>query len=347
MKKKNLIITLCIIFVIIIAVGGGFAYSYYKTFYAPNIFIINGKSPFINIGEDVQHIDTLLLRLNEKIEIKNPKTLKTAIEKLEFTKVKTGHYVFRNGMTNKQLILMLKLGWQTPIRLTFNNIHTKEQLAQRLSNQLMLDSITIITFLNDADLLINHNFTPETVVAAFIPNTYEIYWNTSINNLFERMIAEYKKFWTDERLAKAAEIPLSPIEVSILASIVEGETNKDFEYPIIAGLYINRLRKGMRLQACPTVKFAVGDFTLRRVLKAHTEYQSPYNTYIYAGLPPGPIRLASPKVIDAVLNYDRNNYIFMVADAKFDGTHRFSTTLTEHNNAAREYQKELNKKKIY
>ena len=346
-KTKNILIVFCIVAVVIVAVGGGFAYSYYRTFYASNISLINEKNNYINIDEDVQDIDTLLLRLNELIEVKNMKTLKTAIEKLEFSKVRTGHYVFHKEMTNKQLVTMLKLGWQTPIRLTFNNIHTKEQLALRLSNQLMIDSTTIITFLNNEDSISIHGFTSQTVVAAFIPNTYEVYWNTSVNNLFKKMMNEYKRFWNDERLAKAAEIPLSPIEVSTLASIVEGETNKEFEYPIVAGLYINRLRKGMRLQACPTVIFAVGDFTLRRVLTVHTEYDSPYNTYIYAGLPPGPIRIASPKAIDAVLNYERNNYIYMVADSQLNGTHRFSTTLTEHNKSANEYRQELNKRKIY
>ncbi|MDR2840300.1 MAG: endolytic transglycosylase MltG [Paludibacter sp.] len=344
-KSKNILIAFCLAAIAVIAIGGNAAYSYYRTFYKQNIFVNNEKDSFINIDENITTVDSLLALLSQKVEIRDMKSLKKAVEKLDFKDVKTGHYVFRNGMTNKQLVLKLKQGLQTAVRLTFNNIRLKPQLASRLSAQLMLDSATIITFLNDADLVAP--FTGETVLTAFLPDTYEIYWNVSMAQLFERITKEYDKFWTDERRQKAAEIPLSPIEVSILASIVEDETNKDFEYPIIAGLYINRLRKNMLLQACPTVKYAVGDFSLRRILKVHTQHPSPYNTYLNIGLPPGPIRLASKKVIDAVLNYDHNTYIFMAASDSFDGTHKFSTTLKDHNSAAESYQKELNKKKIY
>jgi UPF0755 protein len=180
----------------------------------------------------------------------------------------------------------------------------------------------------------------------FIPNTYEVYWNTPAEKLIERMKREYDVFWNNDRRRKAENIRLTPIEVSILASIVEEETAAPDEYPIVAGLYLNRLYKGMMLQADPTVKFAVGDFSLRRILNRHLEVDSPYNTYMYAGLPPGPIRIPSPKSIDAVLNHTVHNYLYMCAKEDFSGRHNFAVTLKEHNKNAEKYRAELNRRGI-
>jgi UPF0755 protein len=186
----------------------------------------------------------------------------------------------------------------------------------------------------------------ETAVCMFIPNTYEVYWTLSADQLFDRMYKEYKRFWNEERMGKAQALGFTPTEIATLASIVASETNKSFEYPTIASIYINRLRKGIALQACPTVIFAVGDFSLRRVLKRHLAIDSPYNTYKYRGLPPGPIRLARPEVIDAVLNAPKTDYLYMCANPDFSGTHVFSSSYTKHSAVAREYQRELNKRKL-
>ena len=170
---------------------------------------------------------------------------------------------------------------------------------------------------------------PETAVCMFIPNTYEVYWTTDADKLFARMFREYNTFWNEKRIKKAQKLGLTPVEVTTIASIIASETNKKEEYPTIASIYINRLKKGIALQACPTVIFATGDFTLRRVLKRHLEIDSPYNTYKYAGLPPGPIRLARPDIIDAVLNAPNTNYLFMCANPDFSGTHIFSSKSTK------------------
>ncbi len=262
-------------------------------------------------------------------------------------KIRPGRYELKNGMTNFELIRKLRSGNQTPVRLTFNNIRTKEQLAKRLSSQLMADSSQIAGLLNDTAFLSANNFTPENVVSVFIPNTYEVYWDMDANEIFERMLKEYNKFWTEERKKKAEAIPLTQTEVITLASIVEEETNGKSERPVVAGLYINRLKKDIPLQADPTVKFAVGDFGLKRILIEHVLKISPYNTYRNKGLPPGPIRVASSNGIDAVLNYTHHDYIFMCAKETLNGEHNFAVNYSEHQVNARKYQNALNERKIF
>lgn len=254
-------------------------------------------------------------------------------------RIKPGSYCIADGMTNRTLAQRLVAGMQQPVKLRFNNIRLKADLASRLAQQLMLDSATIHQHLVDTAFLEKYQVTPETVLTLFIPNTYEVYWTMTIDDLFDRMQREYNRFWTEERRAKAAAAGLSPVEVSVLASIIDEETNIASDKPIIAGLYINRLRRGMPLQACPTVRYAVGDFSLTRVLKEHTQIDSPYNTYKHCGLPPGPIRMASIVAIDAVLNYRPSKYLYMCASDKMDGTHNFAATLTEHNGNRAKYQR--------
>ena len=204
-----------------------------------------------------------------------------------------------------------------------------------------------MNLLTEKSILQEYNFTKQTLPALFIPNTYQVYWNISAKDFLNRMFKEYKRFWAEERQNKAKAIGLTPIEVSILASIVEEETNNKSEKPMVAGLYINRLKKGMPLQADPTVKFAWQDFTLRRITNKHLTIDSPYNTYKITGLPPGLIRIPSPEGIDAVLNYSKHNYLYMCAKEDFSGTHNFASTLSEHNRNARKYWDALNKRKIY
>ena len=261
--------------------------------------------------------------------------------------VKTGRYRLVDKMNNNQLINMLRAGRQEPVHLTFNNIRTLEDFAAILSRQLGIDSTEFLQLARNAEYVKKLSFTPENFIGMFIPNTYQVYWHTPVEDFIQRMYKEYRKFWTEERLVKARKADLSPMDILILASIVEEETNIADEYPVIAGVYINRLNKGWKLEACPTLKFAWGDFSIRRVLDKHMEIDSPYNTYKNTGLPPGPVRMPSIRVIDAVLNYQHHDYMFFCAKSDFSGSHYFSRTLREHNRHANEYHRALNIKRIY
>jgi UPF0755 protein len=260
--------------------------------------------------------------------------------------VKPGHYTIRASMNNNDLVNMLRSGAQTPVNVVFNNIRLLSDLAGNISRQIEADSLSLIKCWTDRAFLKTLNTTPEKVLMIFIPNTYEFWWTTDAYDFTKRMFKEYKNFWNGERTQKAGFTGLSQEEVIILASIVEKETQKNDEKPSIAGVYLNRLRKGWPLQADPTVVFASGDYDMKRVLKSHTQIDSPYNTYIYAGLPPGPICIPSIASIDAVLNYKKHDYMFFCARDDLSGYHAFSRTLAEHNRYARAYQKALNDRKI-
>lgn len=292
--------------------------------------------------------DDVIDQIKEKIELPNEKIFNLLSERMNYQNmVKTGRYAIEDGITMPDLIRKLRSGSQTPIKLTFNNIRTIESLAGRLSSQLMVDSISILEVLRDTTFAAKYGFNEQTFGAMFIPNTYEVYWDTNVENLIDRMKREYDSFWNEERRAKAEKINLTPIEVATLASIVEEEATYAEEYPIVAGLYINRLNRGMRLEADPTVKFAVGDATLRRILFKHLEVESPYNTYKIDGLPPGPIRIPSTASINATLSPAQHNYIFMCAKDDLSGRHNFAVTHAEHARNARAYQKALNERGIY
>ena len=299
---------------------------------------IPDNSTFENVIDSLEHNSNLMAVF----------TFRQASKLFRYgNKIRPGRYELKNGMSNFELIRKLRSGNQTPVRLTFNNIRTKEQLAKRLSSQLMADSVQILNLLNDTAFLSVNNLNPNNSISIFIPDTYEVFWDMDATEIFNRMMKEYKKFWTDERKMKAAAIPLTPTEVSTLASIVEEETNSKAERPKVAGLYINRLKIDMPLQADPTVKFALGDFALRRVLYKHSSFNSPYNTYKINGLPPGPIRVASANGIDAVLNYSHHDYIFMCAKETLNGEHNFAVNYAEHMINAAKYQRALNERKIF
>ena len=268
-------------------------------------------------------------------------------QRMGFTHPEPGYYRFPATMGDKYFIHRLMYGEETPVNLTFNNsVRTREQLAGRLARTLMMDSTDIISRLDDDAYMAQFGLSRETALCLFLPNTYEVYWTVSPDDLFRRMAREYNKFWNEERLHKADSIGLTPVEVSILASIVEGETHNKTEMPIIASLYLNRVHRGMLLQACPTVIYASGDLKLRRVLKRHLAIDSPYNTYKYRGLPPGPIRCPNGETIDFVLNAPKTNYLYMCANPDFSGTHIFSSTYGTHANAANQYHKQLNERAI-
>ena len=258
----------------------------------------------------------------------------------------TGRYRVEAGSTCLQLYRQLRNGIQEPIKLVIPTSRTMERLAATLSQSLMVDSAEIASALTDSSYLDTHGYTTATIPALFIPNTYEVYWDVSVDKFVERMERENNRFWTAERKAKAEALHLTREEVATLASIVDEETANNAEKPMIAGLYLNRLHQGIPLQADPTVKFAVGDFMLRRILNKHLKTESPYNTYQVTGLPPGPIRIASIAGLEAVLNPVRHNYLYMCAKEDFSGTHNFAATLPEHYSNARRYQKALNKRGI-
>jgi UPF0755 protein len=280
--------------------------------------------------------------------IKNTKVFDWVSKKKNYPAlVKPGRYVIDKDFSCNSLVNMLRSGHQTPVRITFQNIRTLNQLAGKIGKLIEADSAQIMSFLSDESNYASDGFKKETIIAVFIPNTYEIYRNTDARGLYARMLKEYRKFWNDQRLSSARGKGLNPIEVSILASIIDDEVAKPDEKPRIAGVYLNRLKQGIPLQACPTIKFALNDFTITRVLYIHLQTDSPYNTYKHNGFPPGPIGCPSIEGIDAVLNAESHDYLYFAARADFSGYHNFSRTLAEHNHYAAIYQKELNKRKIF
>lgn len=260
--------------------------------------------------------------------------------------LKPGRYAVPSGTSNFTLTSKLRSGNQEAVRLRFNNIRTLEQLSGRIARQLELDSAGLLALLQNDSLLAGYGMKRETAICLFIPNTYECWWNTSASAFIDRMHHEYTVFWNSQRLKKAEEIAMTPQEVMTLASIVEEENSRPGEQPRIAGLYINRLQRGMPLQSDPTIKFALGDFGRKRLLYSDLETDSPYNTYRHAGLPPGPIRMPSIAAIDAVLNYEHHAYLYMCAKEDFSGQHRFTASAAEHAANARRYHDALNRKHI-
>src|SRR5450759_3011729 len=300
---------------------------------------------FIPTGSSYEQV---LDTLESNLIIKNRKVLEWVANKKNYPAlIKPGRYVIDKDLSYNGLINLLRSGRQTPVKITLHNIRTLNQLAGKIGNQIEADSSQIISFLSEDSNFISDGFKKENIIALFIPNTYEFYWNTDAKELYIRMLKEYRLFWHDQRLAKAKERGLDPKEVAILASIIDDEVTKPDEKPRIAGVYLNRLKRGIPLQACPTIKFALNDFTITRVLKKYLLVDSPYNTYKHNGFPPGPIGCPTVEGIDAVLNAAKHDYLFFAAKADFSGYHNFSRTLSEHNHYAALYQKELDKRKIF
>ena len=261
--------------------------------------------------------------------------------------VRPGCYNVGDGANLLTVFRRLRGGLQTPVSLTIPNVRTMEQLAARLSRQLAADSATLARAFRDTALCAQFDCDTATLPCLFIPNTYEVFWTISATDLLKRMQRESQAFWTDGRKAKAREAGLTEKEVITLASIVDQETANNAEKPAIAGMYLNRLKQGMKLQADPTVKFALRDFALRRIMHEHLTVDSPYNTYLYEGLPPGPIDIPSVESIDAVLNFAHHDYIYMCAKEDFSGTHNFAKTYAEHLQNAARYAKALNERNIH
>lgn len=255
--------------------------------------------------------------------------------------LKSGSYVVEPGEKAWRLANRIKKQYQNPVKVTFNNIRTYGQLMRRLDVQLLADSAALAAAADS--LLAAQGIAPENYPAHFLPDTYEFYWTEPAPNVIAKIISNYDTFWSDGRREQASALNLTPEQVATLASIVEEETNKADERPKVARLYLNRLKAGMKLQADPTVKFAVGDFSIKRILQKHLQTNSRYNTYMYAGLPPGPIRLPEKTTLDAVLNAPGNNYIYMCAKEDFSGYHNFATDYATHQANAKRYREALEK----
>ncbi|WP_165157413.1 endolytic transglycosylase MltG [Parabacteroides sp. ZJ-118] len=341
LSKRSIISVL--IATLVVGIGGGGFWAY-RLAWAPNFK--PDKTVYVYI-DDKKDFDDLCRQLRDSANALRIGSFRRLSGLLKYpASMRTGRYAVKPGMSNRALLDDLRRGHQTATRVTFNNLRLKEDLAERIGDQLMFGKDDLLRLLNDPVYCDSLGFTPETVPALFLPNTYEVYWNISADKFIRRMKREYDAFWTPERLRKAGEIGLTPVEVSILASIVEEETAVSDEYPVVAGLYINRLHAGIPLQADPTVKFAVGDFSLRRILLEHLEVDSPYNTYKHRGLPPGPLRIPTLRGLDSVLDYARHNYLYMCAREDFSGRHNFAATLAQHNRNANRYRAELSRRGI-
>lgn len=260
--------------------------------------------------------------------------------------IKTGRYAINSGEGAVTIFRRLRSGQQESIKITIPEARTMDRLASTLSKKLMLDSATIASALYSQDVCQKYGYDTCTIAALFLPNTYDIYWNVSVDGLLGRMQKEHDRFWNADRRAKAAKLEMTPVEVATLASIIDEETANTAEKPMVAGMYINRLRQSMPLQADPTIKFALKDFGLRRIYNTMLKVESPYNTYVNEGLPPGPIKIASIRGIDAVLNHTEHDYLYMCAKEDFSGTHNFAKTYNEHLKNAAKYTKALNERGI-
>ena len=332
---RGFLILLCMA---IVVTAGVVAQQYYHSLEERN---------FTSIEEGVEHsydvypgttIDQMLEMMEKDYVISSRLYFNIQSKLMDFNYPEPGHYTFGAEISDRELIGRLKYGKQTPVTITWNNtIRTREQLAGVVSSKLMMDSVTLLDYMVNDSFLAKYGVDSESSRCLFIPNTYEVYWDTTPEKLFARMKKEFDTFWNEERKAKAEKLGLTPVEVAIIASIIEGESNNQKELPTIASLYLNRVHKNMLLQACPTVIYANGDFTIRRVLKRHLQIDSPYNTYKYRGLPPGPIRCPNPQSIDIVLNAPKTNYLYMCANSALDGTHIFSSDYSIHQRAANQY----------
>jgi UPF0755 protein len=342
MKKSIYIIgiTFCLLLIGVVSVG----YMVYTNIMSPTVE--GEQTVYIQVHPE-DNTASIQDKLSSSANFKSLKGFAPLMKHYKYdSRVKPGNYAIRPGDSMRDICLRLLSGNQTPIRLVVPSVRTLDRLAGAVAKQLMTDSTSIAKLLTDQALIDSLGYTTETFPTLFLPNTYEVYWTMTPEQFISRMAKEHKRFWNADRLAKAKAQGLTPEQASTLASIVDEETNKNDEKPLVAGLYLNRLQRGILLQADPTVKYAHGKFELRRILLTHLTIDSPYNTYKYAGLPPGPIRIPSIVGIESVLNPAKHNYIYMCAKEDFSGYHNFATTLSQHNANARRYQQALNHRGI-
>ncbi|TAJ05782.1 endolytic transglycosylase MltG [Marinilabiliaceae bacterium JC017] len=346
-RPGKILARIMLVFTLMAVLAGLFGWRFYNIIFGANVDLGKSGVDYLYIPSDASFDDVVDLLTMDGWLIDASAFEWVAEQKGYSDRIRSGRFEVRNRMSNNALVNLLRSGKQAPVNVTFNNIRTKEQLAGVIHQRLEADSAELVRLMNDASLLGTYQFDVETALAMFIPNTYQMYWNTDAAGYVKRMAKEYQRFWNAARKEKAEAAGLTPLEVSILAAIVDEETIKEDEKPLVAGLYINRLKKGIRLQADPTVKYAIGDFTVNRILNKDLETDSPYNTYLYAGLPPGPIRIPSIQGIEAVLNHSKHKYLYMCAKDDFSGYHNFAKTLKQHNVNAAKYRNALRKKRIY
>jgi len=343
MKKKKIFATAMIVFSVMLS---SFTFYAYQIFFTANIQV--GKEARLFTIYPTSTFKEIQNRLYDEQIVTDLVAFSFIARIKDYDKyIKPGVYNLKADMSNLEAVNLLRSGKQTPVRLTFNNARRIEKLAAKLTANIALDSATLLPYLTSDSIARSYGFDSLNFISMFLPNTYQVYWTISANELLDRMKTEYENFWSEERRAKAAKAGLTAKEVSTLASIVDWETNVMEETPSIAGVYINRLKRGIPLQADPTLVFALNDFTIRRVLNRHKAIDSPYNTYKYKGLPPGPVMLPSITAIEGVLNYKEHKYLYFCANPDFSGTHLFARTLTEHNRNAAGFQRALNRQRIY
>lgn len=345
-KKKNNSKKFILYLLLALLIGGGIVgYIFYNRYFSSNTKNIDDKTyAYIRTGWDYKQV---LEYLKEKDYLINADQFdKVARQQGYPEKIRPGRYKLKAGMSNAQLVKLLMSGKQEPVKLTLQPYWDKHQLAVKVGKNLEVDSLRLETLLGDDVFFKKYGFTAETAMALFLPDTYEFYWNTNAEEFVDKMAKEYKKFWTDERKAKAKAISMSQTEVTILASIIEKEHRMVDELPKIAGLYMNRLKINMPLQADPTIKFALHDYAKARMYYVDLKVESPYNTYLHNGLPPGPICMPSKAAIDAVMNAEKHGYYYMTASITRVGYHEFTVTLDEHNSNANKYHKKLDDKGI-
>lgn len=344
MKSKTKKI-LFIIIVLILLLGAAVTGIAYYQLFTPQFY--PDKTIYIYIDRD-DTSDSIL----HKVEVAGNSNSMTGFKLLAKhrgwgTAIRTGKYAIKPNDDAYKLYKRLSRGNKEAVNLTVGSTRTIDLLARSLSRQLMIDSTEIAAVLHDTAMHKRLGYDETTITSLIIPDTYQVYWDMSANDLINRLTKEHDRFWNEKRIAQAEAIGLTPQEICTLASIVDEETNNNPEKPIVAGLYINRIKRGIPLQADPTVKYAVGDFTLRRITNEHLKFESPYNTYLNAGLPPGPIRIPTKQGIESVLNHAQHNYIYMCAKEDLSGTHNFAATYSEHMRNARKYWNALNERKIF
>ena len=323
-----------------------FSFYFYQMFNGSNV-LLDQENQVITIAKG-ESFDDLRARLYDDKIIQDALSFSFVAKVLGYQDaVKPGVYLFEKGMSNLALVRRLRAGDQIPVRITFNNVRLKPELAEKITTNTGIAQADFEALLNDEAFLEKYNLNPENSMTVFLPNTYEVYWTITAEELFDKMYKEYEQYWTAERKQKAAALNLTPTQVSVLASIVQAESIIGSEKRTIAGLYLNRLEQNIHLQADPTLVYALGDFTIQRVLNVHKNIESPYNTYKYRGLPPGPINLPTLESLNAVLDFEEHNYIYMCAKEDFSGYHRFATNLREHNRNAEKFQRALNQRLIF
>jgi len=339
MKKKKILIIIILCVILLACIVGG---VFFKTFFAENV---QNRETVVVVPPGAT-FEQVMDSLRKHEVLKSEASFKKTAEALKYKTIRIGKYDISDCRTNLDLVRLLRRGQHYPVKFTFNNVRTVDQLVERVGHKFFFEPEELFVLLHDGNYMQKFGLSDTTAVCLFIPNTYDIYYDITAEDFLNRMNDYYGQFWNEKRKQDAEAIGLTPVQVATLASIVEEENMRPSEKAVIAGLYINRLNKGMLLQSDPTVKFAIGDFARKRILNADLQIDSPYNTYKYKGLPPGPIRIPEASTMDSVLHYRHHNYLYMCAKEDFSGYHNFTASAAEHARNAARYRAALNARNI-